>query len=297
VAESFLRRLKEGPLVMSGAMGTVMHQAGADLGGCISQWIVEHPEVYRALVEDYFRVGCDIVAGATSNLNRISLSKFGLAKEVEALNRGVMGIIKGIQPKGGWAAGNVGPTGKILKPLGELDPEELGEALAEQTRALAASGAEIINIITMYDLEEAVIALRAARTQTSLPVIVSLAFNPAPQGYRTMMGVSPEAAAERLDAEGADVIGANCGRINLGQMTEVIRLMRARCKRPLMAKPNAGSPQVVEDHEKYGAEPEQFARHAGDWIREGAKIVSACCGSSPLHLIEIIKKVRALAGG
>ncbi len=280
---------------MSGAMGTMMHQAGADLGGCISKWIVEHPELYRALAEDYFQVGCDIVAGATSNLNRISLSKFGLAKEVETLNHGVMRIIKAIQPKGGWAAGNVGPTGKILKPLGELDPEELREAFTDQVRALAAGGAEIINILTMYDLEEAVIALRAAKARTSLPVIVSLAFNPTAQGYRTMMGVSPEAAAERLEAEGADVIGANCGKISLEQMTEVIRLMRARCRKPLMAKPNAGSPQVAGDHEKYGAEPGDFARQAGEWVRAGAKIVSACCGSSPQHLMGIVKTVKESA--
>jgi 5-methyltetrahydrofolate--homocysteine methyltransferase len=104
--------------------------------------------------------------------------------------------------------------------------------------------------------------------------------------------VSPEVAAARLEAEGADVIGANCGSISLEQMAEVIGLMKAHCKKPLIAKPNAGSPQVVEGREKYAAGPEQFAAYVGKWVREGARIVSACCGSSPLHLEHIVKEVR-----
>jgi len=296
MSESFLKRVDHEVLVMSGAMGTMMARVGADLGGCISQWIIEHPEVYQELVRDYFQVGCDIVAGATSSLNRIALTKFGLADKLKELNQGVIRIIKDIQPDHGFAAGNIGPTGKILKPLGDVGPEELLEAYSEQVGILAESGVEIINILTMYDLEEAVIALRAAKTQTSLPVIVSLAFDPAAKGFRTMMGVSPEAAAERLEAEGADVIGANCGRINLEQVAEVIGLMKAHCKKPLIAKPNAGSPQLVEGREKYAAGPEQFAEHVGKWIHEGARIVSACCGSSPFHLEHIVKEVEKLGG-
>ena len=293
---SFLERVEQEVMIMNGASGTMLHQVGADLGGCVGQWIVDHPEVYRDLVKDYFQVGCNIVAGATFTLNRISLTKFGLADKVRELNQGVVRIIKAIQPQQGWVAGDLGPTGKMLKPLGDLDPGELLEVYSEQAVALAEGGAEIIYILTMYDLEETVIALRAAKTHTSLPVMASLAFNPAPKGYRTMMGVSPEAAAERLEAEGADVIGANCGGINLEQMAEVMGLMKAHCKKPLIAKPNAGSPKLEEGREKYAAGPDQFAEHVGKWIHAGARIVSACCGSSPAHLKEIAKEVRKLRG-
>ena len=289
-------RVQEDILVMSGAMGTVMHQMGADLGGCISQWIVEHPEVYRDLVKEYFRVGCHIVAGATSNLNRISLAKFGLAEKVWELNRGVIAIIKEVQPEGTYAAGNIGPTGKMLKPLGEVDPKDLLEAFSEQARALEESGAEAINVLTMFDLEEAVIALRAAKKETALPVFVSLAFNPGAQGYRTMMGVSPEAAARRLEDEGAQVIGANCGGVSLGQMTEVLRLMKTHCGKPLIVKPNAGSPRLVEGRETYSAGPDQFSRHVGEWVQAGARIISACCGSGPLHLKAIVRDVKNIGG-
>jgi 5-methyltetrahydrofolate--homocysteine methyltransferase len=296
VAEAFLHRLEKEILVMSGAMGTVLHQAGADLGGCMGQWIMDHPQVYRSLVRDYFQVGCHIVAGATFTLNRIMLSKFGHDERVRELNEGVIGIIKEIRPKGGLVAGNIGPTGKILKPLGELSPEEALDVYAEQSGALEKSGVDMLSIITMYDLEEASIALRAAKTHTSLPVIVSLAFDPGPRGYRTMMGVSPEAAAERLEAEGADVIGANCGAINLEQMADVIGLMKTHCTKPLLAKPNAGAPHMVEGRESYAAGPEAFGEHVGKWIGQGARIVSACCGSSPAHLQEIVREVARLEG-
>ena len=292
MSEKFLERLAKEVLVMSGAMGTMLHQTGADLGGCIGEWILEHPDLYRGLVRDYFQAGCDILSATTFALNRISLAKFGLAGKVEELNRGVIGIAKEIQPGGTFVTGSIGPTGKMLKPLGDLSPEELLDAYSEQIGCLAAGGVEVINILTMYDLEEAVIALRAARARTSLPVMVSLAFDPAPKGYRTMMGVSPEMAAERLEAEGADVIGANCGTVTLGQMAEVIGLMKAHCKKPLLAKPNAGSPKVVEGREKYAAGPEHFGQNVEKWIEQGARIVSACCGSSPVHIREIVKKVR-----
>jgi 5-methyltetrahydrofolate--homocysteine methyltransferase len=294
--DAFLSRLGREILVMSGAMGTMMHQMGANLGGCISQWIVDHPEDYRDLVREYFRVGCEIVAGATSNLNRIALAKFGLAEKVRELNRGVIRIIKDVKQEGKYVAGNIGPTGKMLKPLGEVDPQELLEAFSEQARTMAESGVEIINVLTMYDIEEALIALRAAKKETGLPVFVSLAFNRGAQGYRTMMGVSPEVAATRLAEEGADVIGANCGSVNLEQMAEIIRLMKSSCRKPLIAKPNAGAPQVIEGKEKYTAGPEQFAEHVEKWIQAGARIVSACCGSSPLHLKEIVKEVKRVGG-
>jgi len=294
MAGSFLDRVKEKVLVLSGAMGTMMARMGADLGGCIGQWIVEHPDVYRDLVRDYFRVGCDIVSGGTFNLNRVSLAKFGLAEKAGELNRGMIRILKSVQPEGKYVAGSMGPMGRMLKPLGDVDPQEAFEAFSEQARALADGGAEIVIVLTMYDLEEAVIALRAAKKETSLPVFVSLAFNPGAQGYRTMMGVSPEAAARRLEAEGADVIGANCGAITLDQMTDVIRLMKANCRRPLLAKPNAGSPKVVEGKEQYAASPEEFAEHVESWVKEGARIVSACCGSGPLHLKGIVERVKIL---
>lgn len=289
---SFLSRIKNEILVMSGAMGTMMQKSGSDLGGCLSNWIIEHPEIYKNLVNEYFQAGCHIVAGATSTANRISLAKFGLQERVAELNQGVIKIIKEIKPIHAFVAGNIGPSGKILKPWGDLSPHGLLEAYAEQASSLAEAGAEIINILTMYDLEEAVLALQAAKKNTSLPVIVSLAFDPTPKGFRTMMGTSPEVAAKKLAEEGADVIGANCGRVTLAQVAEILKLMRIACEKPLIAKPNAGSPQLIAGEEKYATGPNQFAEYVEEWVKAGAHIVSACCGSGPTHLQKMIAKLR-----
>jgi len=135
---------------MSGAMSTMMGQMGADLGGCIGQWTVEHPEAYRDLVRDYFRVGCDIVSGGTFSLNRISLAKFGLAEKTEQLNRGMIRIIKEVQPERKYVAGSMGPTGRILKPLGDLDPREAFEAFSQQARVLAESGVDVTDDFVRY---------------------------------------------------------------------------------------------------------------------------------------------------
>jgi len=290
----FLQRMKEEVLVMSGAMSTMLAGEGANLGGCVSQWIADHPETYRDLVENYYRVGCHIVSAATSSLNRITLAKFGLTEKMEELNHKVIAIIKAVKPPGRFISANIGPTGRILKPLGDMDPEEVLEAYGDQARAIATGGAEIIYILTMFDLEEAVLALRAAKSRTNLPVIASLAFNPAAKGYRTVMGVSPEEAAKRLESEGADVIGANCGSLSLDEETDVLRSLKAHCDRPLIAKPNAGAPEMKDGRETYAASPESFAAHAEDWVRAGARIVSGCCGSTPLHIAGIAKKVREI---
>ena len=295
MGESFLQRVNREVLVMSGAMGTMLHQSGADLSGCTGEWILDHPEPFRALIEDYFDAGCDIVSATTFTLSRIGLEKYGLAHKVKELNRGVVAIVKEMQRPGTFVTASVGPTGKLLKPLGELTPEELFDVYSEQASLLASAGADLITVLTMYDLEEAVIACRAAKKSTSLPVIVSLAYDPAPRGFRTMMGVSPEAAAERLEAEGADVIGANCGSVKVEQMAELVGLMRGRCSKPIMAKPNAGSPKVSGGKEQYATGPEAFAGQVSDWIRAGAKIVSACCGSGPEHIRRIVAEVKRLA--
>ncbi len=294
MGQSFLQRVEKEVLAMSGATGTMLHGVGAQLEGCISQWVVDHPEAYGKLVRDYFQAGCQIVNASTATCNRIFLAKFGLAGKVVELNQGVVQIVKVLKPEGTFVGGSIGPTGKLLKPLGEVSVEELLDVFGQQAQVLAESGVEVIHILTMYDLEEAVAALRAAKKNTRLPVIVSMAFNSGAKGYRTMMGVSPEAAAERLEAEGADMIGTNCGGLSLDHTTKVLQLMKAQSRKPLIAKPNAGQPQVVDGQETYAAGPEQFAEHVGDWVQQGARIVSACCGSTPLHLQKMAEKVKSL---
>ncbi|MBI5967003.1 MAG: homocysteine S-methyltransferase family protein [Deltaproteobacteria bacterium] len=217
-----LPRLKSEILVRNGAIGTMVHQKGAALGGCIGQWIVDHPQPYQELLLDYFQAGCHICGGGTSGLNRFRLEKYGLQDKVRQLNEKVVSLAREIKPPSGFISGIIGPTGKFLKPAGDISFEQAMGVFAEQAEALAKGGADLISIDTMYDLEEAVAALKAARSVTALPISVSFAFDPGAKGFRTMMGLSPEAAASHLEDEGADIVGANCGGLTLKQMTSVI---------------------------------------------------------------------------
>ena len=291
---AILQRLQKEILVRNGAIGTMVKEKGAELGGCIGQWITDHPEPFQRLLQDYFQAGCHICGGGTSGLNRFRLEKFGLQNKVRELNRQIMRLACAVKPRDGFIPGTIGPTGKFLKPAGDLSFEQALEAFSEQAEALAEGGADMIAIDTMYDLEEAVAALRAAKSTTRLPVLVSFAFQPDPKGFHTMMGLSPEAAAIRLEQEGADIVGANCGGVSPEQMTSVVELMKKNCSKPICAKPNAGSPQVVEGKEVYRASPEHLAERVPDWIKAGAQMVSGCCGTTPEHLQRMADRVKTL---
>jgi 5-methyltetrahydrofolate--homocysteine methyltransferase len=291
---AILQRLEREILVRSGATGTMVKEKGAELGGCIGQWIVDHPEPYQKLLEDYFQAGCHICGGGTSGLNRFRLEKFGLQEKVRELNRQVMRLALAMKPAGLFISGLIGPTGKFLEPAGDLSFEQALQVFSEHAEALAEGGADMIAVDTFYGLEEAVAALRAVKSTTRLPVLVSFAFQPDPKGFHTMMGLSPEAAAIRLEQEGADIVGANCGGVTPEQMTSVVELMRRNCTKPICAKPNAGSPEMVAGKEVYRASPEQLAEKVPDWIKAGARMVSACCGSTPEHLRKMSDRVKML---
>lgn len=291
---NILQRLGKEVLVRNGAIGTMVQQKGAALGGCIGQWIVDHPEPYQELLQEYFRVGCHICGGGTSGLNRFRLEKYGLQSKTRELNEKVVHLACAIKPGDGWVSGIIGPTGKFLKPAGELSFEEALRVFGEQAEALAKGGADLIAIDTFYDLEEAVAALRAVKSATHLPVAVSFAFDQGPKGFHTMMGLSPEAAASRSEDEGADMVGANCGGIALEEVASIIERMKKNCRIPVSAKPNAGAPQVVGGKEVYQATPEQFAEKVPEWVKAGARMISGCCGTTPQHLGKMVTRLKAL---
>jgi methionine synthase I (cobalamin-dependent) len=176
---------------------------------------------------------------------------------------------------------SIGPSGKLLL-TGEVGEGELREAFAEQARALAAAGADALVIETMCDLNEAKVALAAAR-ETGLPVVVCLVFDSGKDRDRTMMGTTPEQAAAALTAAGADVIGANCGQGVAGHVPVCRRLRAAQGKpaRPVWSKANAGLPQVVGEKVVYGTTPEEFAGYAPALREAGASFIGGCCGTTP----------------
>jgi len=227
--------------------------------------------------------------------SRVALGRYGLAGEVEAINRGLAELLaETIAASGRRAhlAGDVGPTGELLAPYGALGEREAVATFREQITALLAGGAEVVFIETMMDLGEAAAAVRAARECCDLPVIATMAFNPVRDGYRTMMGVTPAAAAEALLAAGADVVGANCGQVQAADMPALIRAFRAAGAPLVAVEPNAGLPQLVGEETVFSQTPEEMAAAVPDILAAGANLVGGCCGTTDAHIRRIAAAIR-----
>jgi 5-methyltetrahydrofolate--homocysteine methyltransferase len=275
-------------MVSFGAIGTMLNERGFDMSGCIGKWAIDHPDDLKWLTRQYVDAGCEILASGGSQSGPWKLKNWGLEDQIIEINRGVTKIVKQSIPNGCYVTGTILPSGKLLKPMGDLDPEELFNGFKDEVIGYTEGGVDAMWVMTMMDIEEAVIAVEASK-ESGLPVIASMAFDLMPQGPYTMMGVDPKTAATRLVEAGADVIGHNCGGVTPESVTTILKQMREVTDKPLIAKPNAGKPELLDGKTLYHTTPGEFATHAADWVDAGAKIVGGCCGSTPGHAAMIKK--------
>jgi 5-methyltetrahydrofolate--homocysteine methyltransferase len=277
-------------LVLDGAFGTMLQQAGLKPGDCPERWNLERVDAVKDIHRVYIDAGADIIQTNTFGANRFKLGEYGLADRVAEINQAAVKLAR--EAAGGRAlvALDIGPTGRMALPFGDLDFDRFYEAFAEQVRAAAAAGADLISIETMSDLTEVRAAVVAARENSTLPVLAEMTFG---QGARTMMGTDPETAAVVLDALGADVIGANCFG-GPAQLLEVIGRMRAVTARPLVVQPNAGLPRLVDGRTVYPETPAGMAGYIPGLVEAGAAIVGGCCGTTPDHIRAIKEAARGL---
>ena len=289
----FLEQLESRVMVGFGATGTELEKGGFGLGGSAAVWQLEHPDVFVSLRKCWLELGVDIIPAGGSSANRLRLKLHGLEKDAPRINRELVRMAREICPPGRYVGGLMGNLGKLLQPLGEVSFEEAYESYAEQALAMADAGADLVWIQTMTDLVAMEAALKAIKENTSLPVVASMAFDLTPKGFRTVMGVTPQEAAEKLECVGADVIGANCGSVSPKEITEVIRQMAQVTTKPLAAKPNAGTPHAVDERMVHPVSPEEMAACVPGWIAAGARIVAGCCGSSPEHMAKIAEVVHS----
>jgi len=283
---------KKKVLVSDGALGTELAARGLAAGTAPESWNLERPDEVRAVTAAYVAAGSDIVLTNTFGGSRPKLGKAGLADRLAEVNR--RGAELSREAAGGKALvfASIGPTGEFIQPLGTLSEDQVIAFFAEQVAALAAGGADGFVIETMIDLGEAKAALKAARDNAALPVVACMTFEKGAAGYATIMGVTPERAAEELTAAGADAVGANCGA-GIDNVIEIVRLMKGASSLPLWAKPNAGLPELVKGRTVFRETPGQMAARAGQLVEAGARIVGGCCGTTPEH-IEALK--ASLAG-
>jgi 5-methyltetrahydrofolate--homocysteine methyltransferase len=295
--KEFLERLKSDVLVFDGAMGTMLFEAGLLDGACPELWNETHAEVVRNIHKAYFDAGSDFVETNTFGGTRLKLAAYGLADRTRELNVFGARLARSVCPPGKHVAGSIGPTGHLpdaFEPLGDVSEEEFYANFREQAMALAEGGVDLFAVETMMYPEEAVVAIRAAKESTGLPVMCSMFFQWEKEQNRdrTMWGISPEEAVKILFQAGADVVGCNCGDGGPERAAAIIRAMRTVSDGLLIAYPNAGLPRIVGGRTIYELLPEEMAAGYPSMLDAGADIVGACCGSTPIHIRRITEVVR-----
>ncbi len=285
-----LKRLATGDvLIADGATGTMLQAAGLPAGTPGEAWVLERPEEIMHLHRAYVEAGSQIILTTTFGGTRARLKAAGLDVQVAEINRRAAELAREVAGIDRYVGGDIGPTGEMMSPLGKLTYEAAVEMFAEQAQALAAGGADVITIETMSDLNEAKAAVVGAQQACDLPVFCTFSFD---THGRTSMGVSPVQAAQAMAPLGVAAIGANCGHAP-EELLDILPQMRAAAPDAyLIAKPNAGIPRLVKRQVVYDATPERMAELTRRYVELGARIVGACCGSSPAHIAAIAAVIR-----
>lgn len=279
-----------GPVITDGAWGTELQARGLGLGEFPDAWNLTHPERVGEVAAAYVAAGSQVILTNTFGANRIRLGEQAAADKAAEINaRGVEISLKAAAGKARVFA-SIGPTGKLLMN-GDVTADELRAAFAEQARALAQARPDALVVETMSDLEEAKLAVSAAR-ETGLPVVACMVFDSGKAKDRTMMGNTPEQVASELTEAGADVIGANCGQGIVG-FIPICQRMRASTDRPLWMKANAGLPTMVAGRARYTTTPGEFVGYVPALIEAGANFIGGCCGTRPDFIAAIRRSLRA----
>jgi 5-methyltetrahydrofolate--homocysteine methyltransferase len=277
-----LRQLlnREGIVLLDAAMGTQLDAQGLMGRGRAN---LDAPQAVVEVHQAYVRAGCDALITNTLTMNRIYIETHNVDVSVQEVNRAGAELAR--RAAGDRCVlGDMSSTGQLLEPYGTYTEAQFGDAFKEQAEALAEAGVDGLLVETVFDLREALCAVRACKAVCALPVIACIAFQTDASGGRTMMGDTAEQCAGRLADAGADVIGANCGDLDPLQMSRVVALLRAATDLPIAAQPNAGRPQLIGDKTVFDMEPGPFAEGLAECVRQGARMIGGCCGTTPAHI-------------
>ena len=291
---SLLDKLSAGKILISdGAWGTFLHQSGLQAGECPELWNATNAPAVLAIAQSYINAGSDMILTNSFGGSPSKLQHYGLEARTAELNKAASRISREAAGSDKLVLGSIGPTGVMLM-MGTVEPEELKEGFRVQAKALAEGGADAICVETMSDLDEALLAVEAAREVTDLDVVCTFTFEKAAQGdYRTMMGLSPADMLEPLKAAGADVLGSNCGN-GFEQMIEIVKVFRELDPTvPLLVHANAGKPVFEDGKTVFPEGPETMASRVKELVAAGANIIGGCCGTTPAHIEAMIRALNS----
>jgi 5-methyltetrahydrofolate--homocysteine methyltransferase len=293
--KNIIEKLKDGRVLLSdGAWGTMLYSMGLESTDCPEMWNITHPERVLQVARSYIDAGADIIETNSFGGSRLKLDMYGLGDRARELNIAAAKISRQAAGDSAYVFGSVGPTGKILM-MGDVSEDEVYNAFTEQASALEEGGADVIIIETMSALDEASLAVRAAKENTSLPVICTFSFDKTVDGdYRTMMGVSPADMLSALSGSGVDIFGTNCGNGFDGMVGIAGELRKNNPSVPLMVQANAGMPELVDGVNIFKEGPEEMAAKIPRLIELGVNIIGGCCGTTPAH-IDHFARVLALS--
>ncbi len=277
-------------LVSDGAWGTFLHEKGLKPGECPELWSVSRQDLVENIALSYIEAGADMVQTNSFGANRCKLGYFDLQNRTAEINEAAAAASRKAAGDDHWVIASAGPTGKMLITE-EISPDELYSVFKEQVEALEKGGADAICIETMSDVEEAVLAIKAAKENTGCETICTFTFEKTLKGdFRTMMGATVKEAVDAAIKAGAEIIGANCGNGFEG-MVEIVREIRTFEKtKPVLIHANAGMPKNIGGKTVFPETPLMMAKRTEDLILAGANIIGGCCGTTPAH-IKAIKSV------
>jgi len=282
-------------IILDGAMGTMLMARGLQAGEAPEKMNMQHPEVVAEIHREYIQAGSNIILTNTFGGNRFRLKRHGLDNQVREINLNAAKLARQVADEFGdmvVVAGDIGPTGEMMKPLGVLTFEDAKQAFAEQAVALSSGGVDVIWIETMSDINEVKAAVEGAKSVTTLPIVATMSFE---SRGRTMMGNTPEQLVELGKQYQLSAVGANCGK---GPQELEAAIAKMRAVDPdvtLIAKANAGIPKLIEGNLVYDGTPEVMAEHAERVSQFGVHFIGACCGSSPEHIQAMVQVLRKIA--
>jgi len=288
--DSLLQVASTRPVLLDGGMGTMLFEKGLEHGHAPELWNVDQPDDVADIHRQYLNAGSDAILTNTFGGTSVKLADHDLEKMAHKINYAAARLARSVCVDGKYVIGDIGPTGKLLEPYGDLQESVLQASLEEQIGALIDGGVDAILFETQMDMQEALFGIKVAKNLCSLPVIASFTFNKTKRGFFTLMGNSVLDVMRGATFAGADIVGANCGLDSI-EMAPLIQKISEATGLPIFAKPNAGMPELKNGHVHYSQPLDEFLEPLSGYLEEGTKLIGGCCGTGPDHIRGIRKLI------